>query len=712
MNVLKYILLTSLILLSNSIISAQEWSSFKSPEQVNDLADNGEELFLASNAGLVVLNKATLEKSIFNASETSLPSDHIQSVALSSTGSTFIGTYDVVLARFDGSDFVDIEVPEGISNANTRKLYDIEVADNGDLWVATSQGVFRKQGDSWTRYAEPELGDLFFEVWDIEIDQSGNVYAGAQNGVLKFENGSWTNISEGTSLQPYLDSELYFSQNGDLFIAADLDSIARYDGENWELYGMPIGTIHEVRFTEDAEGTVYINNTPNSILKLEGNSWIPHTNDQTILYGGQVAYYYIDNQDIQWLNHNIYLSSNENGNIQSTSISPTSIEYNKIYSIEKDINGNMYFLMITSTNSIAVHSPDGEWSYFDLPTNDPSWAFWNSDILYRAADDIWISSHEGLYHFDGSEWSFDQLGSCKWIVEDSNGRVYVASVDRIYIVENGQVSEYNESNSQLNALETISAFGMDAYDNIWIGSFSWDNEYSIQTVSSSGVWTSYDGVDHEAIKRPYGDFHFDINGNVWVPSDLAGVIKFDGQEFTNPIVEHINDLSNYNAFAVESDAEGRLYFSHQYGITTLLDGEWEEWFIDEVPNVNSSIESTIRFDDAGVLWWGSVGHGLFAFTPEISTNTSHNIQDLESSLWVYPNPAVGFTSVVFSIEAAAEVDLLVFNKLGQQMDQVALGYLNKGSYEIDLELSNYPAGMYIVQLRLGEHRSITKLIID
>jgi hypothetical protein len=202
-----------------------------------------------------------LEKSIFNASETSLPSDHIQSVALSSTGSTFIGTYDVVLARFDGSDFVDIEVPEGISNANTRKLYDIEVADNGDLWVATSQGVFRKQGDSWTRYAEPELGDLFFEVWDIEIDQSGNVYAGAQNGVLKFENGSWTNISEGTSLQPYLDSELYFSQNGDLFIAADLDSIARYDGENWELYGMPIGTIHEEQHKNETSILEQLKNT-------------------------------------------------------------------------------------------------------------------------------------------------------------------------------------------------------------------------------------------------------------------------------------------------------------------------------------------------------------------------------------------------------------------------------------------------------------------
>lgn len=702
MKLLKYLSFTCLLLSFPISLEAQEWTSYRSPAQINDLVESGNDLILATNAGLVVINKATLERSTYNTNGTSLPSNHIQSVALSASGNTFIGTYDVVLARFDGSDFVDIEVPEGISNSNTIKLYDLEVADNGDLWVGTSQGIFRKQGDTWIKYAEPELGDLFFEVWDIEIDQSGNVYAGAQNGVLKLENGSWTNISEGTSLEPYLDSELFFSQNGDLFVAADLDSLARYDGENWQLYEIPIGTIHEVKFTEDADGNVYIVNTPTSILMLEGDTWIPQMNNQTALYGENFNYYYVDNQNVHWLSHNIYLSSNDNGNIQTTSISPTSIEYNKIYSIEKDINGNMYFLMVTSTNSIAVYSPDGSWSYFELPTDDPWWAFWNSDILYRAADDIWVSSYEGLYHFDGSDWSFDELGHCRQIVEDSNGRIYVANFDRIYIIEDGQISEYNESNSELNALEAISAFGIDAADNLWIGSNSWDNEYIIQTVSPSGVWTTYDGVDHEAIKRPSGDFHFDINGNVWVPSDLAGVIKFDGQEFTNPIVEYINDLSNYNAFTVESDAEGRLYFAHQYGITTLLDGEWEEWFIEDVPHENSSIESTIRFDDDGTLWWGSVLYGLYSFAPESPNNLSFNVQSLPSDLLLYPNPADTYTILDFKVANTTNLRIYLYNNLGQLISNYELGRYTEGQYQQIISLEQYDKGIYFMEVRQDE----------
>lgn len=689
-----------LLMCFEAILYAQEWTPVLSPQQINDLVDTGDELLLATDAGLVVMNKTTLEKTIFNTSNSNIPSNHIQAITLDPNGLPYIGTYDMVMALFDGSDFSDFITPDSSFNQHTE-LYDIEFAQNGDIWIGTSIGVFHRQEQNWSLYGEAELGDLFFEVWDIEIDQSGNVYAGAQNGVLKLENDSWTNISEGTSLQPYLDSELYFSQNGDLFVAADLDSIARYDGENWQLYEIPIGTIHEPKFTEDSDGYVYIVNTPTSILMLEGDTWIPHTNEQTALYGENFTYYYVDNQNVHWLSHNIYLSSNDNGNIQTTSISPTSIEYNKIYSIEKDINGNMYFLMVTSTNSIAVYSPDGSWSYFELPTDDPWWAFWNSDILYRAADDIWVSSYEGLYHFDGSDWSFDELGHCKQIVEDSNGKIYVAKFDRIYIIEDGQISEYNESNSELNALEAIAAFGIDAADNLWIGSHSWDYEYIIQTVSPSGVWTTYDGVDHEAIKRPSGDFHFDINGNVWVSSDLAGVIKFDGQEFTNPIVEHINDLSNYNAFAVESDAEGRLYFAHQYGITTLLDGEWQEWFIEGVPHTNSSISSTIRFDDAGTLWWGSKSYGVFTYTPEITTHTPE-IFFKEGDRFVYPNPANQHITLDFEITKRAKVSATMYNNLGQQVAHFDLGECLEGRNQQGIDVSHFARGFYMMRLKIDE----------
>ena len=111
---------------------------------------------------------------------------------------------------------------------------------------------------------------------------------------------------------------------------------------------------------------------------------------------------------------------------------------------------------------------------------------------------------------------------------------------------------------------------------------------------------------------PRGDFHFDKNGNVWVPSNGVGAIKFDGTTFTNPFIGNLNLFDNYNAFSIESDAAGKMYFAHQYGVTTLLNDEWEDLLIEDVPNENSSATAIIEFDDEGTLWWGSNRDGVFA----------------------------------------------------------------------------------------------------
>ncbi|MDG1297071.1 MAG: T9SS type A sorting domain-containing protein [Saprospiraceae bacterium] len=709
MNMLKYILLTGLMFSLYASSNAQEWTSYQSTEQVNDLVDNGEELILASNVGVVVMNKTTLEKTIINSFNSNLYYDHIQAITMAPDGNTFIGIYDVTVARFDGSDFVDIEVPVGISNPNTAKLYDIEVSDDGDLWVATSEGIFRKQGANWIKYAEEELGDTFFNVWDIEINNLGEVYAGAQNGVHKFENGSWSNITSGTSLQPYQGAELFFSENGDLFVAGDLDSIARYDGAYWNFYAMPISTLQEVRFTEDTEGFVYVNNTINSVLRLEGDTWNPYTNEQTALFDGQISYYYVDSQNVHWLNHNIYLSSNDNGDIQSTSISSTSIEYNRISDIEKGPNGNMYFVMKTSTSSAAVYSQDGGWDYFSLP--DDWVASLYPNILYLAADDVWISSSNGLYHYDGLEWSInEELGALGPIISDSQGKLYVKSFNQIFIVEDGLISEYNESNSELNSLDVVSAIGVDAADNLWIGSKLWNGGGVIQKVSTDGEWTTYSSEDHPLIDKPEGDFYFDSAGNTWVPSSQAGVIKFDGQSFTNPIIENQNNLESYKAYSIDSDAEGRMYFSHQFGVTTLLDGVWGELLVDGLPTNNSTYRSSIKFDDDGTLWWGSEVYGLFSYTSEPITSTG-SIDEPFSNFSIFPNPTENEAFINFVVQQKSNVSICVFNNLGQVVSNLDLGSFNKGTYQQSIDFSAYPKGIYSLQLKVSDQSSTKKIVI-
>lgn len=700
----KFVLFFVLTILLQGSIHAQDWVSYQSQQQVNDLVDTGDELLLATDAGLVVMNKSTLEKTIFNKANSNLSNNHIPTITRATNGDIWIGTYDVILQRFDGTDFQDITVPEGVDyNPLVTDLYDLKIAPNGDFWLGTTSGVFRKQGQVWSLYDEAELGPTFFEAWDIEINEEGEVFV-ASFDVHKFADGIWSNLTETTEINGYLGADLFFSTSGDLYLAGDLDKIGRFDGVQWVGYEHGLNGSHITRLTEDMDGNIYFNAQYDGVYQLTNGNWIQQIDAQTEAFANNISYFYIDAQNNRWLNSNIYLSVNTNGNIQSTSISQHTIAYDNINNLHKGENGLMYFIT-TSDDNLSVLGPDGNWNLLSMPTS--SMPFENfEDILVLADDDIWLASNNGLHHYDGTEWTFDQREACKSFAIDTQGKIYVRASSRIYIIDNGVISEYNTSNSPLTGLY-IAGHGVDTNDNLWIA----ESEINvIQKVSSAGVWTTYTGDDHPAIDDPKGDFHFDVNGNVWVPANLVGAIKFDGTTFSNPFIGNLDLFDNYNAFSIESDATGKVYFAHQYGVTTLWNDEWEDLLIEDVPNTNSSHESKITFDDDGTLWWASSRYGVFSYAPESTTSILSNFEE-NIAFSVYPNPAQQYTTLDFTTEAKADVNVLIYNYLGQLQSSLDLGQLPAGTFQQTIDLAHFPKGFYSIQVQINDQSSTKTMMV-
>ena len=688
MNLLKLACFLVLASFFHQSANGQDWVSYQSQQQINDLVDTGNELLMATDAGLVVMNKATLEKTIFNKGNSGLTNNHIMTIAQGADGSTWVGTYDVVLGRFDGTDFQDITIPQSDALTQNTVLYDLEIAPNGDLWLGTSDGVFQRQGQEWLHYDEEELGQAFFQAWDIEINSAGEVFV-ASHTIHKYVDGEWSNISDATVLSAYLGAELFFSQSGDLYFAGDLERVGRFDGDSWQIFDtndpshfsnvVPGQDI--IGFTEDEDGSVYLNTRGAGIFKLENDTWTQQADAQTAAFQDQTSYFYIDEQNDRWLNHNIYLSVNRNGNLQTASLSQHSLEYNNVYRVRKGADGRLFFITAsTSTKSIAVLDSDGSWSSLTLPFVELP-LLWGpiADILHLADDDIWLSSYNGLHHYNGSEWLHYELPPCHRLAVDAQGKIYARALDRIYIVESNGITEYNTDNSPL-ATGIISGHGVDPEGNLWIAAFDDD---VIQKVSADGEWTTYTAVDHPAIQTPSGDFHFDGDGNDWIPDDVAGVIKFDGETWTNPIIDNISDIANLTVLSIESDEAGKLYFAHQYGLTTLFEGEWEHLVIEDVPSVNSSHRSSIEFDDQGTLWWASNRYGVFSYTPE-SPSALFSQPVHEAILAIYPNP----TSGLLHLDIPNNLEWTIVNFSGQVMMS------GRGT---SCDLSRLPNGMYLIK---------------
>lgn len=713
MNILKTLTLFGFLISCLVQLSAQEWTSFKSIQQSNDFVDTGDELVLATDEGLVIVNKGTLDYSIFDMSNSNLPSNHIQSVALSASGDVFIGTYDVVVARFDGSDFHDPVVPDGVNDLSDLHLYDLKVSESGDVWLATSEGLFRQTGSEWIKYAHNDLGVDFFEVWEIEFDETGQVYIAAGNGVLKFENDAWTNISTEINFSAYLFADIFFSQEGDLFLSGDIDNILRYDGEEWIIY--PNGGLNgtQIRgFSEDSDGNIYFDSWFDGIYKLEGDSWVLYEDEQTDLNSNLVSFYHIDDEGTHWLNSGIYLSARKYDELETLTLSSTTIEYNSIYNISKGSDGTMYFLMLSSSNNIATLSPDGEWSSLNIPSEAIPNYVYSNDFLFRGEDDIYIALYQGFHHYDGIEWTFYPVGTCHLIVEDSQGKVYVQGEESIHVVENGLVTSYDSSNSPISNGLKITAIGVDAEDNLWIGAHEWniDGLHVIYQVSPEGEWTTHDGFVHPDLKYPRGKFHFDSNGDVWV-SCSAGMLKYDGQDFINPLAGNPYGFQDISTFTIDSDAAGRIYFATKIGLITYYGGQWEEFINENVQNP-SSWQISLGVDDSGKLWWGSGSDGLYSFTPADLTNTNDLSQDTDPQVSLYPNPAHHWATLKFSVLEGAEVSLAIYNKLGQRVSLLDLGFLHKGYHEQGLSLDNYPGGIYSIHLTIGKKQVATNLVID
>jgi hypothetical protein len=65
----------------------------------------------------------------------------------------------------------------------------------------------------------------------------------------------------------------------------------------------------------------------------------------------------------------------------------------------------------------------------------------------------------------------------------------------------------------------------------------------------------------------------------------------------------------------------------------------------------------------------------------------------------YPNPFNPSTTIQFSLPAAADVELSVFNALGQRVAVLENGYLPAGEYERNFDASALPSGIYYYTLR-------------
>jgi PKD repeat protein len=98
--------------------------------------------------------------------------------------------------------------------------------------------------------------------------------------------------------------------------------------------------------------------------------------------------------------------------------------------------------------------------------------------------------------------------------------------------------------------------------------------------------------------------------------------------------------------------------------------------------------------------------------PTVVTAIHENKMESNSSLLNYPNPFSRTTTIVYSIEKNATIELRVMDLLGQQIALVDSGNKTSGNHTIQWNAENIIPGIYLLQLKVNNEVTTKKLIIS
>jgi hypothetical protein len=146
---------------------------------------------------------------------------------------------------------------------------------------------------------------------------------------------------------------------------------------------------------------------------------------------------------------------------------------------------------------------------------------------------------------------------------------------------------------------------------------------------------------------------------------------------------------------------------HTLNFTFNIPAGWDE---NSLHIIGMLIDPNGRIDNAGkATITEAVANGYVS-----GTQVGAGVQELDqvdATFQIYPNPASSYTSVLINLEKEAEVSLKLIDMSGKTISSRNYGSMN-GASTVDLNTSNLESGVYVVELTVNNEKMVKRLIIE
>jgi len=533
------------------------------------------ELWVGTNYGLNLLDPQTGKFERFNSDpdiSTTISSNLITALFQDSRGILWIGTEDGRLNRFNSAtkNFISyIYDPKNFSAVKGRSIKSIIEDRNGDLWLASFEGLhrFKPSESSFTSYKHlrTKPSSLVSDtIQSLYIDRSGTFWVGTNEGLDRFnpKTNSFVHYRHDPSDPTSLDNNIILSIYEDL------------GGVLW------IGTFGGGlnKFNKGQSKFAYYHHEPSNPNSLSANHIFPiHADSSGNIwigtYGGGLNRF---NPHQGLFTH--YLHDPEN---------PNSLPSNEIYSVYVDKTGTLW---VGTAEALSRRNPASV--NFTHYTNDPadpeSLAGGPVQVIFQDSKGLlWIGTSNGLDLLDPSIGKFthyqtnltepDTISSnvITSIYEDRDGILWVGTFDNglnRFSRETGTFIRYQRNREDPQSLSdnSITAIYQDKKNNLWIATEGGGLNIYYPESNTFQHYTEKNGLPNNVI---YGILE-DEFGQLWLSTNF-GLSRFDPQKetFRNYTVSDGLQSNEFNIGAYVKGLDGKMYFGGINGLNAFLPAE-------------------------------------------------------------------------------------------------------------------------------------------
>lgn len=134
---------------------------------------------------------------------------------------------------------------------------------------------------------------------------------------------------------------------------------------------------------------------------------------------------------------------------------------------------------------------------------------------------------------------------------------------------------------------------------------------------------------------------------------------------------------------------------------------------------NSFFTTFARTELPGAIYAATYGKGLFAFLGEsvepdtnvVGIKDNIIVNNPESNLRIYPNPASSTTTLDYALTDASNVTLQVYDMNGRLLSSLDKGRQSSGKHSLQMNVQNMKSGVYVIRVITNKSTNTAKLIV-